>query len=123
MELNVIQPLPEKFQPLWLSQVGRYALGVDWGDHHHSIYSFDLLRSLCPCKGCLEVRQKNQTFPPAAVQPVEIRRFPGQGVSVKWADAHESLYGAEYLRNLCPCATCSEAVQARHQNPLGNPKG
>jgi|GEM_PF-444494 len=121
LELKVVQPLPPKFQPAHLSQVGRYALGVAWGDGHNSIFSFDLLRSLCPCKACFEMRQKKQAFPPAAVQPIEVRRLPDQGMVVKWADAHDSAYEAEYLRNLCPCATCSEAVQARHENPLGNP--
>lgn len=121
MELTVLQPLPEKFQPVQLSQVGRYALGVAWGDGHNSIFSFDLLRSICPCSTCFEARQNGRNFPPAAIQPVEVQRFPGQGIRAKWADDHESKYGAEYLRNLCPCATCSEAVQTRHDNPLGNP--
>lgn len=121
IELKVIQPPEPKFQPMHLSQVGRYALGIAWGDHHNSIYSFALLRSICPCKECLEIRQKSQAFLSAAIQPMEIRRLQGQGLSVKWADTHDSLYRGEYLRNLCPCANCSEAVQARHSNPLGNP--
>ncbi len=33
--------------------VGRYALQVFWNDGHSSgIYSFDLLRQLCPCAEC-----------------------------------------------------------------------
>lgn len=33
--------------------VGRYALQIYWNDGHSSgIYSFDLLRSICPCLKC-----------------------------------------------------------------------
>jgi prepilin-type processing-associated H-X9-DG protein len=38
--------------------VGRYALQVFWNDGHSSgIYSFDYLRSLCPCPECEVSRQ------------------------------------------------------------------
>jgi DUF971 family protein len=31
-------------------QVGHYAVSIEWGDGHNlGIYSFDYLRSLCPC--------------------------------------------------------------------------
>jgi len=37
-----------------LEPVGNYALRFTWGDGHNTgIYSFDLLRSLCPCRECL----------------------------------------------------------------------
>ncbi len=33
--------------------VGRYALGLTWGDGHDTgIYSYDYLRQLCPCSDC-----------------------------------------------------------------------
>ena len=33
--------------------VGRYAVQLHWGDGHNTgIYSFDHLRSLCPCPQC-----------------------------------------------------------------------
>lgn len=34
--------------------VGNYALRIQWSDGHHTgIYSFDYLRSICPCGKCL----------------------------------------------------------------------
>jgi len=36
-----------------VSVVGRYALGLRWGDGHDTgIYSYDYLRQLCPCGDC-----------------------------------------------------------------------
>lgn len=36
-----------------LDGIGNYALGLTWGDGHSTgIYSFRLLRSLCPCDEC-----------------------------------------------------------------------
>ncbi len=33
--------------------VGNYALGLTWGDGHSTgIYSFRMLRALCPCEAC-----------------------------------------------------------------------
>ncbi|MFQ5988847.1 MAG: gamma-butyrobetaine hydroxylase-like domain-containing protein [Candidatus Methylomirabilales bacterium] len=42
-EINIVQMAP----------VGRYALSFTWSDGHSTgIYSFDFLRSLCPCEAC-----------------------------------------------------------------------
>ena len=35
-----------------LSQVGRYALGVQWGDGHDSILPHRNIRRACPCEEC-----------------------------------------------------------------------
>src|SRR5262245_39985282 len=35
-----------------LTEVGRYALGVVWGDGHDSILPFRNLRAACPCEPC-----------------------------------------------------------------------
>jgi DUF971 family protein len=43
--------------------VGRYALQIFWSDGHSSgIYSFDYLRSLCPCPQCEVSRQAARTL-------------------------------------------------------------
>lgn len=31
-----------------------------------------------------------------------------EGVSIEWRDGHQSHYGIRYLRERCPCATCTE---------------
>ena len=41
--------------------VGRYAVQIYWNDGHSSgIYSFDYLRSLCPCPQCAASRRVAQ---------------------------------------------------------------
>jgi DUF971 family protein len=43
---------------LHVEQVGSYAIRIDWSDGHNTgIYSFDHLRSICPCAECLAKRQ------------------------------------------------------------------
>ena len=52
-----------------LEPVGNYALRFTWSDGHNmGIYSFDLLRSLCPCSECL---------PEGLSQPPEHITAPG----------------------------------------------
>ena len=37
-------------------------------------------------------------------------------VRIAWADGHQSSYPLDYLRQICPCATCNEL--RRNQDPL-----
>jgi DUF971 family protein len=40
-------------KPVTIEPVGRYAIHIAWSDGHRSgIYSFEHLRSLCPCAAC-----------------------------------------------------------------------
>jgi DUF971 family protein len=51
----ILQPehVPADVYPLKIEHVGRYALRFDWSDGHRTgIYSFELLRRLCPCAQC-----------------------------------------------------------------------
>lgn len=49
---------PESWQIADLQQVGRYALQFRWGDGHSTgIYSFEYLRTLCPCEVCKAQRE------------------------------------------------------------------
>jgi DUF971 family protein len=55
--------IPEDIRPLRLSPVGQYALHVEWSDGHSTgIYSFDLLRSICPCPVCRRQDGNEQTM-------------------------------------------------------------
>lgn len=47
------ESVPEDVYPLEIRYVGRYALRFDWSDGHGTgIYTFDMLRALCPCAEC-----------------------------------------------------------------------
>jgi DUF971 family protein len=105
--MNTKRPLPlfgqpDPSVPKDVHLVGRYAVGVTWGDGHGSIFPFDRLRRACPCGSCAAVEA-------AAIErawPQEITRTPA-GLRVRWTDAHESLWPYADLRGLCQCAGCT----------------
>lgn len=93
---------PDPNAPKDVHLVGRYAVGVTWGDDHGSIYPFEGLRRACACGGCggAEVLAATMAW------PTEITRT-GAGLRVVWGDTHESLYPYPELRALCRCASCT----------------
>jgi DUF971 family protein len=43
----------ERVRPIEITPVGRYALSIGWTDGHSTgIYTFEYLRSICPCSAC-----------------------------------------------------------------------
>jgi DUF971 family protein len=40
-----------------------------------------------------------------------------EGIKIVWADGHQSSYGLGYLRDHCPCATCSNAHGTSAEQP------
>lgn len=39
--------------------------------------------------------------------PIRIAVSKSKGITIEWQDGHRSEYGLPYLRDRCPCATCS----------------
>jgi DUF971 family protein len=87
-----------------LTQVGRYALGVQWGDGHDSILPHRNLRRACPCDACAAAPAGE--LPATAEQPTLVDVLGSQSVFVRWADGHETWFLLEELRALCRCARC-----------------
>ena len=59
---RVLKPedVAEEVKPRQLKPVGRYAIQFEWSDGHDTgIYSFDLLRKLCPCSECSARRERD----------------------------------------------------------------
>ena len=55
MNRKLLLPLlgqPDPNAPKDVHLVGRYAVGVTWGDDHGSIYPFEGLRRACACGSC-----------------------------------------------------------------------
>lgn len=51
-KIGPLQVLPD-VEIQKVSPVGNYAVQLDWSDGHRTgIYSFDYLRSVCPCEVC-----------------------------------------------------------------------
>ena len=88
-----------------LSEVGRYALGVLWGDKHDSILPYRHLRLTCPCEACGAAAP---TAPaPDAERPVKLELIGGRSIFIGWADGHETILLLDELRDLCRCARCA----------------
>jgi len=87
-----------------LKEVGRYALGVEWGDRHESILPYRNLRRACPCDACSAVAESPLT--PEAERPVDFQVLGDRSLFIRWADNHETLLLVEEVRALCRCARC-----------------
>lgn len=44
-----------------------------------------------------------------STDPEHIAISKSKGISIDWKDGHASTYGLTYLRDHCPCATCTGA--------------
>jgi DUF971 family protein len=97
---------PEKHSITSIHPVGRYALGVSWGDKHDSIYPFGSLRRLCPCADCrrAEAAKREPGDRERALQSVQ--RLRDASLMLQWTDGHETLFLVEELRAICGCAAC-----------------
>ncbi|MBI4247517.1 MAG: DUF971 domain-containing protein [Candidatus Rokubacteria bacterium] len=105
MTRKLLLPLlgqPDPNAPKDVHLVGRYAVGVTWGDDHGSIFPFEKLRRDCPCGACAAL----SALTPPMAWPADIKKTPG-GLQVTWTDQHGSLYPYADLRALCQCAACT----------------
>ena len=55
---------------------------------------------------------------PLSTDPEHIAISKSKGIKIDWKDGHHSDYGLTYLRDKCPCATCSGA----HGTPPRQPE-
>ncbi len=46
---------------------------------------------------------------PVHTDPERIAISKSKGITIEWKDGHKSEYGLTYLRDKCPCATCTGA--------------
>jgi DUF971 family protein len=88
-----------------MTQVGRYALGIQWGDGHDSILPHRNVRLACPCDDCRAAPPGE--LAPQAEQPLLVDVLGGRSVFVRWSDGHETLLLTGELRALCRCARCA----------------
>jgi DUF971 family protein len=60
-----------------------------------------------------------------STDPEHIAISKSKGIKIDWKDGHHSEYGLEYLRDKCPCATCTGAhgtpPRAPEASNPGNP--
>ena len=88
-----------------LTEVGRYALGVQWADRHDSILPYRNLRAACGCEACAAPSSDGPRLPEAE-RPARVELLGDRSLFLGWADGHESVFLLEELRDLCRCARC-----------------
>ncbi len=95
-------------------ETGEFA--ITWADGHRSLYTLPYLRGECPCAGCRTERQKTAGMvmltggPPRDIHVEEVEPQGNYAVKFRWSDGHDTgIYSFEFLRQICPCATCRPA--------------
>jgi DUF971 family protein len=90
-------------------------LEILWKDGTRSVYPLGLLRSMCPCATCKEVRAAQQgrnsrlnVLPGNYSQPLTVLKAELVGnyaLQIDWSDDHSSgIYSFDYLRSISPPA-------------------
>jgi DUF971 family protein len=95
---------PEACHVEKLSEVGRYALGVQWGDGHDSILPYRSLRAACPCEECIAAQDAPRA--PEGERLARAEVLGERSLFLRWGDGHETLLLVEEVRDLCRCARC-----------------
>jgi DUF971 family protein len=58
----------------------------------------------------------------ATPKSVKVNISTGAGVDIEWDDGHQTHYNFVWLRDACPCATCTEERNNQHRQPGEPPK-
>jgi DUF971 family protein len=95
-------------RPSALRKEGEDRLVIDWSDGLRTSYSWQQLRSNCPCAGCREERlgppDPLRVLKPAELlplKPVSITAVGYYAYRIVWSDGHDSgLFTLEQLRQL-----------------------
>jgi DUF971 family protein len=89
-------------------------LEIEWQDGLKSVYTISMLRAMCPCALCREVREESkvkrkpllQILPGNYEKPmavVEAELVGGYALRLEWSDGHGSgIYSFQYLREISP---------------------
>jgi DUF971 family protein len=61
----------------------------------------------------------HRDLPKEATEPARVRvqKTTGTGMEIDWKDGHQSTWNFTWLRDACPCATCTEERNNHHRNP------
>ncbi len=107
---------PSMPTPLRLNLKKDEKLEIQWDDGKVSVYPISLLRTMCPCAMCREVRQDRQpekkkssltilpgNFLCAAGRTLSAELVGNYALKIEWSDQHGSgIYSFQYLREISP---------------------
>ena len=82
---------------------------ISWNDGHVGEYAAEYLRGHCPCALCQGHGPERKFISAPNAQIEEIQAVGNYAVEFTWHDGHSTgIYSYDYLRALCPCASCSK---------------
>ena len=61
-------------------------------------------------------------MPPINPKSVKVNVTTGTGMDIEWDDGHRTHYSFQWLRDACPCATCTEERNNHERRPGEPPK-
>jgi DUF971 family protein len=104
-------------RPVALKREGEDRLIVEWNDGHRSEYTWQHLRSQCPCAGCrgefgqapdpFRILSPKELAPRPPLAPLAVAPVGHYAYKITWNDGHDTgIYTLEHLRALCQCPVC-----------------
>jgi len=101
---------PEPVRPVALKKDGDDRLSIDWSDGRRTTYSWQHLRTNCPCASCREDRTRPpdpfriinpSEIPGGPLRPVAMTPVGRYAYKITWSDGHDTgIYSFETLREL-----------------------
>ena len=104
----------EQTTPVRLDLKRDEKLTVAWQDGAVCVYPLVLLRKMCPCAACKELRAAETTRPKTSLSVlpenfvgnptvVEAQLVGNYALRIEWSDSHDTgIYSFQYLREICP---------------------
>jgi DUF971 family protein len=86
-------------------------LRIEWMDGHTSEFEPRLLRTACPCAGCIDEMSGRPLLDPESI-PADVYmtgvKYVGRyALRFDWSDGHNTgIYPFDTLRGLCGCEEC-----------------
>ena len=102
--------------PQRIKKVSNRELLIVWKDGHESRYVGAVLRGLCPCASCQDEDTGQRLILPMHIpDDLEFQKIEMVGryaLQFDWSDGHHTgIYSFDYLRRLCPCPSCRNALR------------
>jgi DUF971 family protein len=104
--LDDLKPARPKPRPLsWAVEPAEIAIA--WDDGRMRRYPFRLLRTRCPCAGCVDEFSGKRTLDPASVaadiKPVDVHEMGRYALGIHWSDGHATgIYSWDFFNGLEP---------------------
>ena len=109
-------------RPVELKKQGQEQFKILWEDGHSSVYTFRYLRQNCGCAGCRNEltgeRILDQDSISQDLKGMKVELVGNYALHFSFSDHHATgIYPFKVLREICPCAECSDDLRERIPPP------